>query len=230
MEGSVSPTNPAQPGVTSETIHDENQIAEVLDESQHAYTRTATHPEAPEMSQRTSASSAKRTPHPEYIPATHRGRTPLLAARGGAGRVDRRPRRLDRLPVDPPGTQASRQSRQGRARQRPQLRERRAQIGRDPRADDAGEREGGGRQPTRHRHRRLQQPLRRAGALPLVPARHTCRRANRPLPEEIAAQEVVGSGNALAPLPFRGGAGGEGRPVLPDPSRPSATLPLAGEG
>ncbi|HEX5545772.1 MAG TPA: hypothetical protein VFX24_00075, partial [Ktedonobacterales bacterium] len=25
MEGSVSPTNPAQPGVTSETIHDENQ-------------------------------------------------------------------------------------------------------------------------------------------------------------------------------------------------------------
>ncbi len=54
MEGSVSPTNPAQPGVTSETIHDENQVAEVLDESQHAYTRTATHPASPEMSQRTS--------------------------------------------------------------------------------------------------------------------------------------------------------------------------------
>ncbi len=52
MEGSVSPTNPAQPGVTSETIHDENQVAEVLDESQHAYTRTATHPASPEMSQR----------------------------------------------------------------------------------------------------------------------------------------------------------------------------------
>lgn len=64
MEGSVSPTNPAQPGVASETIHDENQIAEVLDESQHAYTRTATHPEAPEMSQRTSASKRQANTAP----------------------------------------------------------------------------------------------------------------------------------------------------------------------
>ena len=65
MEGSVSPTNPAQPGVTSETIHDENQIAEVLDESQHAYTRAATHPTSLEMSQRqpTTAPGA-RTPPP----------------------------------------------------------------------------------------------------------------------------------------------------------------------
>src|SRR5690348_7572030 len=65
MEGSFSPTNPAQPGVTSETIHDENQVAEVLDESQHAYTRTATHPASPEMTQRQSAySPATRTPPP----------------------------------------------------------------------------------------------------------------------------------------------------------------------
>ena len=65
MEGSVSPTNPAQPGVTSETIHDENQIAEVLDESQHAYTRTAIHPAPPEMTQRQpSASPSARTPPP----------------------------------------------------------------------------------------------------------------------------------------------------------------------
>lgn len=65
MEGSVSPTNPAQPGVTSETIHDENQVAEVLDESQHAYTRTATHPASPEMTQRQPAySPATRTPPP----------------------------------------------------------------------------------------------------------------------------------------------------------------------
>lgn len=63
MEGSVSPTNPAQPGVTSETIHDENQIAELLDESQHAYTRTATHPASPEMSQ-PAYSPATRTPPP----------------------------------------------------------------------------------------------------------------------------------------------------------------------
>jgi hypothetical protein len=65
MEGSVSPTNPAQPGVTSETIHDENQVAEVLDESQHAYTRTATHPASPEMSQRQPTTSpGARTPPP----------------------------------------------------------------------------------------------------------------------------------------------------------------------
>lgn len=63
MEGSVSPINPAQPGVASETIHDENEIAEVLDESQRAYTRTATHPATPEMTQRqpTTAPGA-RTP------------------------------------------------------------------------------------------------------------------------------------------------------------------------
>lgn len=64
MEGSVSPTNPAPPGVTSETIHDENQIAEALDESQHAYTRTATHPTAPEMGQRTSASPRRAATSP----------------------------------------------------------------------------------------------------------------------------------------------------------------------
>jgi hypothetical protein len=65
MEGSVSPTNPAQPGVMSETIHDENQIAEVLDESQHAYTRTATHPTSPEMSQaQPTTSPITRTPPP----------------------------------------------------------------------------------------------------------------------------------------------------------------------
>ncbi|HEY1390174.1 MAG TPA: hypothetical protein VGF38_16680 [Ktedonobacterales bacterium] len=65
MEGSVSPTNPAQPGVASETIHDENEIAEVLDESQHAYTHSASHPAAPEMSQRQSGySPATRTPPP----------------------------------------------------------------------------------------------------------------------------------------------------------------------
>src|SRR6185437_5959839 len=65
MEGSFSPTNPAQPGITSETIHDENEIAEVLDESQHAYTRSATHPASPEMTQRQPAySPATRTPPP----------------------------------------------------------------------------------------------------------------------------------------------------------------------
>ncbi|HEY7342431.1 MAG TPA: hypothetical protein VH591_16270 [Ktedonobacterales bacterium] len=65
MEGSVSPTSSAQSGVTSETIHDENQIAEVLDESQHAYTRSATHPASPEMSQRQpTASPITRTPPP----------------------------------------------------------------------------------------------------------------------------------------------------------------------
>lgn len=64
MEGSVSPTNPAQPGVMSETIHDENQIAEVLDESQHAYTRTATHPASPEMSQRQPTTSPGATTPP----------------------------------------------------------------------------------------------------------------------------------------------------------------------
>lgn len=65
MEGSVSPINPAQPGVTSETIHDENQIAETLNESQRAYTRTAPHPATPEMSQRQPAySPATRTPPP----------------------------------------------------------------------------------------------------------------------------------------------------------------------
>ncbi|HEU4782202.1 MAG TPA: hypothetical protein VFS83_02570 [Ktedonobacterales bacterium] len=65
MEGSVSPTNPAQPGVTPETIHDENQIAELLDESQHAYTRTATHPASPEMIQRQPTTSpGARTPPP----------------------------------------------------------------------------------------------------------------------------------------------------------------------
>ncbi len=64
MEGSVSPTNPAQPGVMSETIHDENQIAEVLDESQHAYTRSATHPAPPEMSQRTRERQRTRATSP----------------------------------------------------------------------------------------------------------------------------------------------------------------------
>ena len=65
MEGSVSPTSSAQPGVTSETIHDENEIAEVLDESQHAYTHAAPHPEAPEMSQRQPGySPVTRTPPP----------------------------------------------------------------------------------------------------------------------------------------------------------------------
>jgi len=65
MEGSVSPTNPAQPGVMSETIHDENQIAETLNESQRAYTRTAPHPATPEMTQRQPITSpGTRTPPP----------------------------------------------------------------------------------------------------------------------------------------------------------------------
>ena len=65
MEGSVSPTSSAQPGVTSETIHDENEIAEVLDESQHAYTHAAPHPTSPEMTQRQPGySPVTRTPPP----------------------------------------------------------------------------------------------------------------------------------------------------------------------
>jgi hypothetical protein len=64
MEGSVSPINPAPPGVTSETIHDENQVAEALDESQRAYTRTAPHPATPEMTQRQPAYSPATRPPP----------------------------------------------------------------------------------------------------------------------------------------------------------------------
>ena len=80
MEGSVSPTNPVQPGVTSETIHDENQIAEVLDESQHAYTHAAPHPEPPELTQRTSASNrqAKISPVHTSQPPTEGGRLSWL--------------------------------------------------------------------------------------------------------------------------------------------------------
>ena len=80
MEGSVSPTSSAQPGVTSETIHDENQIAEVLDESQHAYTRSAPHPTSPEMSQRTSASKRQGAVAPVHAspPPTEGGRLSWL--------------------------------------------------------------------------------------------------------------------------------------------------------
>jgi len=80
MEGSVSPTSSAQPGVTSETIHDENQIAEVLDESQHAYTRSAPHPASPEMSQRTSASKRQGAVAPVHAspPPTEGGRLSWL--------------------------------------------------------------------------------------------------------------------------------------------------------
>lgn len=80
VEGSVSPTSSAQPGVTSETIHDENQIAEVLDESQHAYTRSVPHPTSPEMSQRTSASKRQGAIAPVQAspPPTEGGRLSWL--------------------------------------------------------------------------------------------------------------------------------------------------------